>query len=75
MIRLLRWYIGVKEVRLSKKENKIESRENISLKLKLYRDILDILDTYYKRTQKISTYRHYRYFKPIFDKEVANDSN
>jgi hypothetical protein len=49
------------ELKISKKENKISNKNDISKRLKLYRDLLDRIDSY-RREEGIFTLRHYRYF-------------
>ena len=59
--KIIFWVLGKIEFRLSKKENKILKRDNVSDRLRMYRDILDIIDTYrMKINPELSIFRHYR---------------
>lgn len=66
MLKIITYIIEKKELRLSKKENKIGDKTNPSDKLKLYRDLLDRLDKY-KMGANGLILRHYRYFTVEID--------
>ena len=55
------------EIRISKKENKVSKKDGISERLKLYRDLLDRIDSYRSEIEGAVTIRHYRYFSVHID--------
>ncbi len=65
--RLIEFIITKIELRISKKENKISNKNDISQRLTLYRDLLDRIDSYRSETEGIVTIRHYRYFSVHID--------
>ena len=57
------FFITKIEFKISKKENKVKDKNNISPRLQMYRDLLDRLDDYkIKLNKDLIIIRHYRYF-------------
>ena len=61
MLKIITWIIGKLEKRLSKKEKCLFKKETKNEKLKLYRTLLNEIDSYNSKTKNITTLRHYRY--------------
>lgn len=60
------------EFKISKKEKKIATKNNVSERLKLYRDLLNRIDEYRSELDNSVITRHYRYFRFTVDKESEN---
>ena len=61
MIKIINWLITKNEKRLSKKEKCLFKKEVKNEKLKLYRTLLNEIDSYNFKTKNIIVLRHYRY--------------
>ena len=53
--------ISKEEVKLSKKNNYLYKSKTDNKELKLYREILNIIDKYMWKEKDTAIYRHYRY--------------
>lgn len=61
MIKIINWLITKSEKRLSKKEKCLFKKETKNEKLKLYRTLLNEIDSYNSKTKNVIVLRHYRY--------------
>lgn len=61
MIKIIEWILSKKEFNLSKKENCLWKTTTKNEELKLYRELLNLIDKYKYKTKEITTIRHYRY--------------
>ena len=67
MLKIITFIITKLEKRLSKKEKCLFKSKTDNKKIKLYRKLLNEIDTYNYEVKNISTFRHYRYVKFIID--------
>lgn len=61
MIQIINWLITKSEKRLSKKEKCLFKKETKNEKLKLYRTLLNEIDSYNSKIKNVMVLRHYRY--------------
>lgn len=63
MLKIINFIITKYEKRLSKKNNCIGLKDIKNEEIKLYRDILNTIDVYMAKKEKILILRHYRYIE------------
>ena len=61
MLKIITLIISKKEFRLSKKNNCAFKNKTNNEEIKLYRKLLNDIDSYNYKTKNITTLRHYRY--------------
>lgn len=73
MLKIITWIISKKEFRLSKKNNCDFKNKTDNEEIKLYRKLLNDIDSYNYKTKKWTILRHYRYKPFTFKIDEAGD--